>query len=82
MRRLAFFRSLGLPLRAAWQLDRRAALVAFLEVVGSVLTNLLPLAFGLMVTGVATRDTGPLVTGAALALAALGVVPYFTTVGV
>jgi ATP-binding cassette subfamily B protein len=82
VRRLAFLGSLGLPLRAAWQLDRRAALVAFLEVVGSVLTNLLPLAFGLMVTGVATRDVGPLVTGAVLALAALGVVPYFTTVGV
>ncbi len=39
-----------------------AALLAFLEVVGSVLTNLLPLAFGLMVTGVATHSEGTLVS--------------------
>ena len=79
---MRFLRSLGLPLRAAWQLDRRAAVVAFLEVVGSVLTNLMPLAFGLMISGVATRDTTPLVAGTALALAGLGGVPYLTTVGV
>ena len=79
---MRFLRLLGLPLRAAWQLDRRAAVVAFLEVVGSVLTNLMPLAFGLMISAVATRDSTPLVAGAALALAGLGVVPYLTTVGV
>ncbi len=79
---VSFVRSLGLPLRTAWELDRRAALVAFLEVVGSGLTSLMPLAFGLMVTGVAARETRPLVAGALIALAALGVVPFFTTVGV
>jgi ATP-binding cassette subfamily B protein len=77
-----FLRSLALPVGAAWQLDRRAALVAFLEVVGAVLTNLMPLAFGLLVTGAATQEMTPLVAGAALALAGLGVVPYLTTVGV
>ena len=74
--------SLLLPLRAAWQLDRRAALLAFLEVVGSALNSLLPLAFGLMVTGVATHEVDALVVGACLAGAALGVVPIFTTIGV
>jgi ATP-binding cassette, subfamily B, bacterial len=76
------FRSLALPLSAAWRLDRTAALLAFLEVVGAVLSNLLPLAFGLMVGGVAAHAQGTLVTGAALAVAALGVVPLLTTIGV
>jgi ATP-binding cassette subfamily B protein len=71
-----------LPVGAAWRLDRRAALVAFLEVVGAVMTNLMPLSFGLMVTGVAGRDTAPLVVGVGLALSALAVVPFFTTLGV
>jgi ATP-binding cassette, subfamily B, bacterial len=75
-------RSLLLPLSAAWRLDRTAALLAFLEVVGAVLTNLLPLAFGLMVGGVAAHRQGSLVTGAVLAMAALGVVPVLTTIGV
>jgi ATP-binding cassette, subfamily B, bacterial len=75
-------RSLLLPLSAAWRLDRTAALLAFLEVVGAVLTNLLPLAFGLMVGGVAVHSRSSLVTGAVLAVAALGAVPVLTTVGV
>jgi ATP-binding cassette, subfamily B, bacterial len=74
--------SLWLPLAAAFRLDRTAALLAFLEVLGSVLTNLLPLAFGLMVTGVATRSEATLVTGTTLAALAFGLVPAFTTVGV
>ena len=75
-------RSLALPLSAAWRLDRTAALLAFLEVVGAVLNSLLPLGFGLMVGGVAAHAQGTLVTGAALAVAALGVVPVLTTIGV
>jgi ATP-binding cassette, subfamily B, bacterial len=75
-------RNLWLPLSAAFRLDLTAALLAFLEVVGSVLTNLLPLAFGLMVTGVATHDRGTLLTGTVLAALAFGVVPAMTTVGV
>jgi ATP-binding cassette, subfamily B, bacterial len=75
-------RNLWLPLGAAFRLDRRAALLAFLEVLGAILTNLLPLAFGLMVTGVATRSQSTLVAGAGLAAIAFGVVPVFTTVGV
>jgi ATP-binding cassette, subfamily B, bacterial len=75
-------RSLALPLSAAWRLDRTAAMLAFLEVVGAVLNSLLPLGFGLMVGGVAAHAQGTLVTGAALAVAALGVVPVLTTIGV
>ena len=75
-------RNLWLPLATAFRLDRRAALLAFLEVVGSVLTNLLPLAFGLMVTGVATHERGPLLIGTGLAALTFGVVPAFTTIGV
>jgi ATP-binding cassette subfamily B protein len=75
-------RNLWLPLSAAFRLDLTAALLAFLEVVGSVLTNLLPLAFGLMVTGVATHDRGTLLTGTVLAALAFGVVPAMTTIGV
>ena len=75
-------RNLWLPLAAAFRLDRKAALVAFLEVLGAILSNLLPLAFGLMVTGVATRSESTLVLGAALAAVGFGVVPVFTTVGV
>ena len=54
-------RHLWLPLAAAFRLDRRAALLAFLEVLGAILSNLLPLAFGLMVTGVVTRSESTLV---------------------
>jgi ATP-binding cassette subfamily B protein len=75
-------RNLWLPLAAAFRLDRRAALLAFLEVLGNIMSNLLPLAFGMMVTGVATRSEGTLVAGAVLAAVAFGVVPVFTTVGV
>jgi len=75
-------RNLWLPLSAAFRLDLRAALLAFLEVIGSVLTNLLPLAFGLMVTGVATHSQDTLVLGTVLAALAFGVVPAFTTIGV
>jgi ATP-binding cassette, subfamily B, bacterial len=75
-------RNLWLPLSAAFRLDLSAALLAFLEVVGSVLTNLLPLAFGLMVTGVATHSRGTLLLGTVLAALAFGVVPAFTTIGV
>jgi ATP-binding cassette, subfamily B, bacterial len=75
-------RSLALPLSAAWRLDRTAAMLAFLEVVGAVLNSLLPLGFGLMVGGVAAHAQGTLVTGAALTVAALGVVPVLTTIGV
>jgi ATP-binding cassette subfamily B protein len=75
-------RNLWLPLSAAFRLDLVAALLAFLEVVGSVLYNLLPLAFGLMVTGVATHDRGTLLVGAVLATLAFGVVPALTTIGV
>jgi ATP-binding cassette, subfamily B, bacterial len=75
-------RNLWLPLSAAFRLDRSAALLAFLEVIGSVLTTLLPLAFGLMVTGVATHALGTLLLGAVLAGLAFGVVPALTTVGV
>jgi ATP-binding cassette subfamily B protein len=79
---VTFLRNLWLPLAAAFRLDRRAALLAFLEVVGSILGNLLPLAFGLMVTGVASHSEGTLVTGAAMAALSFGVVPVFTTIGV
>ena len=79
---MTMLRNLWLPLSAAFRLDRRAALIAFLEVVGTILSNLLPLAFGLMVTGVATRSEATLVTGSVLAAIAFGVVPVFTTVGV
>jgi ATP-binding cassette subfamily B protein len=75
-------RNLWLPLAAAFRLDVKAALVAFLEVVGAVLSNLLPLAFGLMVTGVATRSESTLVAGAVMAAIGFGVVPVFTTFGV
>ena len=75
-------RHLWLPLAAAFRLDRRAALLAFLEVLGAILSNLLPLAFGLMVTGVVTRSESTLVVGAALAAVGFGVVPVFTTIGV
>ena len=79
---MTFFRNLWLPLSAAYRLDRTAALLAFLEVLGSVLSNLLPLAFGLMVTGVVSRSQGTLVAGAVLAAIGYGVVPVFTTIGV
>jgi ATP-binding cassette subfamily B protein len=79
---VSFLRRLWLPLAAAFRLDRRAALLAFLEVLGSILSNLLPLAFGLMVTGVVTRSEATLLGGAALAAVAFGVVPVFTTIGV
>ncbi|HET7071638.1 MAG TPA: ABC transporter ATP-binding protein [Nocardioides sp.] len=79
---MTFFGNLWLPLAAAFRLDRRAALLAFLEVLGTILSNLLPLAFGLMVTGVATRSETALVVGAALAAIGYGVVPVFTTIGV
>jgi ATP-binding cassette subfamily B protein len=75
-------RNLWLPLAAAYRLDRTAALVALLEVLGAVLSNLLPLAFGLMVTGVATGSEGTLVAGALMAGIGYGVVPVFTTFGV
>jgi ATP-binding cassette subfamily B protein len=75
-------RNLWLPLAAAFRLDRKAALLALLEVVGNILSNLQPLAFGLMVTGVATRSQGTLVAGAGLAAVGFGVVPVFTTIGV
>ena len=79
---MSTLRNLWLPLGAAFRLDRRAALVALLEVLGSILSNLLPLAFGLMVTGVATRSESTLVGGVVLAAIGFGVVPVFTTVGV
>jgi ATP-binding cassette subfamily B protein len=79
---VTFLRNLWLPLSAAYRLDRTAALLAFLEVLGSILSNLLPLAFGLMVTGVATRSQGTLVSGAVMAAVGFGVVPIFTTIGV
>jgi ATP-binding cassette, subfamily B, bacterial len=79
---VTFLRNLWLPLSAAYRLDRTAALLAFLEVLGSILSNLLPLAFGLMVTGVATRSHGTLVAGAVMAAVGFGVVPVFTTIGV
>src|SRR4051794_26552623 len=79
---MTVLRDLWLPLSAAFRLDRTAALLAFLEVVGSVLSNLLPLAFGLMVTGVVTHDRGTLLLGTVLAALAFGVVPAMTTVGV
>ena len=79
---MTFLRNLWLPLSAAYRLDRTAALLAFLEVLGSILSNLLPLAFGLMVTGVATRSQGTLVSGAVMAAVGFGVVPIFTTIGV
>jgi ATP-binding cassette, subfamily B, bacterial len=79
---VTFLRNLRMPLAAAYRLDRTAALLAFLEVLGSILSNLLPLAFGLMVTGVATRSEGALVAGAVLAAVGYGVVPVFTTIGV
>jgi ATP-binding cassette subfamily B protein len=71
-----------MPLAAAFRLDRRAAMLAFLEVIGTVLSNLLPLAFGLMVTGVVTRSESTLLGGATLAAVGFGVVPVFTTIGV
>jgi hypothetical protein len=74
--------SLFLPLRAAWTLDRRAAILAFLEVVAAALTSLLPLDFGLMVGGAATQSPRPLIVGGVLAASALGVVPVFTSIGV
>jgi len=79
---VTFLRNLWLPLSAAYRLDRTAALLAFLEVLGSILSNLLPLAFGLMVTGVATRSESTLVAGAVMAAIGFGVVPVFTTFGV
>src|ERR1044072_5426803 len=79
---MTVLRNLWLPLSAAFRLDRRAALLAFLEVLGTILTNLLPLAFGLMVTGVVTRSESTLLVGAALAAVGFGVVPVFTTIGV
>jgi len=75
-------RNLWLPLAAAYRLDRRAALLALLEVLGTILSNLLPLAFGLMVTGVATRSESTLIAGVAMAAIGFGVVPVFTTIGV
>jgi ATP-binding cassette subfamily B protein len=75
-------RHLWLPLAAAFRLDHRAAVLAFLEVLGAILSNLMPLAFGLMVTGVATRSESTLFAGAALAAVGFGVVPVFTTIGV
>ncbi len=75
-------RNLWLPLAAAFRLDRKAALLAFLEVLGNILSNLLPLAFGLMVAGVATRSEATLLAGGALAAVGFGVVPVFTTIGV
>jgi ATP-binding cassette, subfamily B, bacterial len=74
--------SLFLPLRAAWTLNRRAAILAFLEVVAAALTSLLPLDFGLMVGGAATQSLRPLIIGGVLAASALGVVPVFTSIGV
>jgi ATP-binding cassette, subfamily B, bacterial len=79
---MTFFRHLWLPLAAAFRLDRTAALLAFLEVVSTILSNLLPLAFGLMVSGVATHSEATLLTGTALAAVGYGVVPVFTTIGV
>ena len=79
---MTVLRNLWLPLSAAFRLDRSAALLAFLEVLGSVLTNLLPLAFGLMVTGVATHSRSTLLLGAMMAALAFGVVPALTTIGV
>jgi ATP-binding cassette, subfamily B, bacterial len=75
-------RNLWLPLAAAFRLDRTAALLALLEVLGSILGNLLPLAFGLMVTGVATHSETTLLVGAVLAGVGYGAVPVFTTIGV
>jgi len=51
---VTMLRNLWLPLSAAFRLDRRAALIAFLEVVGTILSNLLPLAFGLLLLGACT----------------------------
>jgi ATP-binding cassette subfamily B protein len=79
---VTFFDNIAMPLSAAYRLDRRAAQLAFLEVLGSILSNLLPLAFGLMVTGVATHSQGLLLVGTAMAAVGYGVVPVFTTVGV
>jgi len=75
-------RNLWLPIAAAFRLDRRAAWLAFLEVIATILNNQLPLAFGLMVSGIATRSQSTLVAGAVLAAVAFGVVPLLTTVGV
>jgi ATP-binding cassette, subfamily B, bacterial len=79
---VTFLGHLRLPLAAAFRLDRRAALLAFLEVLGAILSNLMPWAFGLMVTGLATRNQTPLVAGAVLAAIGYGAVPVFTTIGV
>jgi ATP-binding cassette subfamily B protein len=79
---VTFLRHLWMPLAAAYRLDRKAAMLAFLEVLGSILSNLLPLAFGLMVSGIATRSQGTLLAGTVLAAVGYGVVPVFTTVGV
>ncbi len=79
---MTFLRHLWLPLAAAFRLDRTAALLALLEVLGAILSNLLPLAFGLMVSGVATRSETTLLIGAVMAAVGYGVVPVFTTIGV
>ncbi|MGI8522829.1 MAG: ABC transporter ATP-binding protein [Nocardioides sp.] len=74
--------NLMLPLATAWRLDRKAAVLAFVEVIVTVLQALLPLAFGLMIGGIATHTGSRLVAGAALAFAALGVTPILTGIGV
>jgi ATP-binding cassette, subfamily B, bacterial len=75
-------RSLMLPLSAAWRLDRRAAILAFTEVFGSAVQNLLPLAFGLVVGGVAEHSQNTVVVGVVLALAALICFQIASSVGV
>jgi ATP-binding cassette, subfamily B, bacterial len=74
-------RSIMLPLRTAWRLDRKAALLAFTEVLGNALENLTPLAFGLMVGGVAEQSATPVVIGTVIAIVALTTNLLFATIG-
>ena len=74
-------RSIMLPLRTAWRLDRTAALLAFTEVLGAALQNLSPLAYGLMVGGVAEHSATQVVVGTVLALLALTSYQLFGTIG-
>jgi ATP-binding cassette subfamily B protein len=75
-------RSIRLLLSMAWRFGRTQSVLATLEAFGNFLGHLLPLALGLLVTGIATRRPAETALGGTLLVLGSGAAPLLTTVGV